>query len=55
MCCVARLTARRFVLNLVQVAYVVVRFVAQCSMLFSYLIQVFRGVLRRATIRLISV
>jgi hypothetical protein len=32
-----------------------VRFVARRSTSFSYLIQVWRGALRRATIRLISV
>jgi hypothetical protein len=55
MCCVMRLVARRFVLNSLQVAYAVVRFVARHFTLFSYLIQVFHCALRHATIRLILV
>jgi hypothetical protein len=44
-----------FSFNSVQVAYAVVRFVMRRFTLISYLIQVFRCALRRATIRLISV
>jgi hypothetical protein len=56
MCCVARRAAREvFVLNSVQVAYAVVRFVARRFTLFSYLIQVFCGALHRTAIRLVSV
>jgi hypothetical protein len=55
MCCVACLVARHFILNSVQVAYAVVRFVTRQFILFSYLIQVLSGTLRRATIRIIPV
>jgi hypothetical protein len=48
MCCVARFIARRFVLNLVYLAYAVARFVARRFVLISDLIQVFRCVLCRA-------
>jgi hypothetical protein len=51
MCGIARLVARRFVLNLVWMMYVVVRFVARRLTLFLQLIQGSRGALRRATSR----